>query len=33
MINKKRIPTPVKVSAKETEETQSEVGWLIKDTK
>jgi len=33
MINKKRKPTPVKVSAKVTEETRPEVGWLIKDTK
>ena len=33
MINKKRKPTSVKATAKATEETQPEVGWLNKDTK
>jgi hypothetical protein len=33
MIDKKRKPTPIKVAAKATEETQPEVGGFIKDTK
>ena len=33
MINKKRKPTRVKVTANVTEETQPEVVWLNKDTK